>query len=86
MSEVVKLEGSQAVFTTEQGTISGELEIQVSEDKTGQVRYFETEDWYQIGNENDDTPKTWESVEELKSAIESSAGKDAAGNTIAFEA
>ncbi|MEV0367446.1 hypothetical protein ACIBEK_09635 [Nocardia fusca] len=73
-------------MTREEGTISGELDITVDPGGFGLVRYRETEDWYTIGNLDDDEPRTWKSVAELEEAIVQGIGaRDAAGNTIPFE-
>ncbi len=67
--------------------MSGELDVTVDESGKGKVRYRETEDWYMIGNFDAEPPRTWSGVAELVTAIEAAAGeRDAAGNTIPFEA
>ncbi len=74
-------------MTQEEGTISGDLDVAVDESGTALVRYRETDTWYTIGNLEGATPLRWSSAKELAEAIESEAGqRDAAGNTVPFEA
>ncbi|MGW4371118.1 hypothetical protein ACWEKT_36295 [Nocardia takedensis] len=76
-----------SVLTEEEGTMSGELDVTVDDTGKGLVRYRETEDWFTIGNFDAEPPRTWGSVAELAAAVEAAAGtKDAAGNTVPFEA
>ncbi|GAB4586409.1 hypothetical protein [Nocardia sp. IFM 10818] len=74
-------------MTQEEGTVSGELDIAVDADGTGLVRYRDTDTWYTIGNLEDRPPLRWSSVEDLAAAVTAVQGqRDAAGNTIPFEA
>lgn len=73
-------------MTREAGTISGDLDITLDPEGFGLVRYRETEDWYTIGNLDDEEPRTWQTAAELVAAITEGIGaRDAAGNTIPFE-
>lgn len=73
-------------MTREAGTISGELDITLDPGGRGLVRYRETEEWYTIGNLDDEEPRTWETCRELAEAITKGIGaRDAAGNKIPFE-
>ncbi|WP_081879356.1 hypothetical protein [Nocardia sp. NRRL WC-3656] len=74
-------------MTDEEGTVSGELDVTVDEQGRGLVRYRDTETWYHIGNLDGEPAHTWTDVAELVSAIDAGRGnRDAAGNTIPFEA
>ncbi|MEV2224278.1 hypothetical protein AB0E01_31005 [Nocardia vinacea] len=74
-------------MTEEEGTVSGELDVTVDATGKGLVRYRKTETWYTIGNLEAEPPRTWTTVAELAAAIEAAAGtRDAAGNTVPFEA
>lgn len=74
-------------MTEEEGTVSGKLDVTVDESGKGLVRYRDTDTWYTIGNLDAEPPRTWSSVAELVAAIEAGIGaRDAAGNTIPFEA
>ncbi|MEV0705936.1 MULTISPECIES: hypothetical protein [Nocardia] len=67
--------------------MSGDLDVTVDDTGKGLVRYRETEAWYTIGNFDAEPPRVWKTVSELAAAIEESAGaRDAAGNTVPFEA
>lgn len=73
-------------MTRETGTISGELDVSLDSAGHGRVRYRETEEWYTIGNLDDEEPRTWKTCAELAEAIVAGIGaRDAAGNTIPFE-
>ncbi|WP_328391406.1 hypothetical protein [Nocardia sp. NBC_00416] len=73
-------------MTREAGTISGDLDVTLDPQGQGLVRYRETEDWYTIGNLDDEQPRTWDTCTELVEAITKGIGaRDAAGNTIPFE-
>ncbi|MBO0883173.1 MAG: hypothetical protein J2P17_23130 [Mycobacterium sp.] len=75
------------MFTAEGGTISGELDLRVDTAGHGLVRYRHTSVWYTIGNLDDDPPRTWANTAELVAAVTAEVGRrDAAGNTIPFEA
>lgn len=72
---------------TEEGTISGLLDVTVDPAGAGLVRYRGTADWLRICNLDDEPPRTWESVYELAAEILSAVGaRDSAGNTLPFEA
>ncbi|MBF6170736.1 hypothetical protein [Nocardia blacklockiae] len=74
-------------MTEEEGTVSGDLDVRVDDKGRGQVRYRDTGSWYTIGNLDGEPPRTWSSATELAAAIEAGRGeRDAAGNTIPFEA
>lgn len=74
-------------MTREEGTVSGELDVAVDAAGAGLVRYRDTDTWYHIGNLDDRPPLQWATVADLMAAIESGQGtRDAAGNTIPFEA
>lgn len=74
-------------MTQEVGTVSGELDVAVDDKGYGLVRYRGTDTWYTIGNLEATEPCTWSDRDELVSAIMAVAGtRDAAGNTIPFEA
>lgn len=74
-------------MTQEVGTVSGELDVAVDDKGYGLVRYRGTDTWYTIGNLEATEPCTWSGCDELVSAIMAVAGtRDAAGNTIPFEA
>lgn len=74
-------------MTQEVGTVSGELDVAVDDKGYGLVRYRGTDTWYTIGNLEATEPCTWSDRDELVSAILAVAGtRDAAGNTIPFEA
>ncbi|MBO0855697.1 MAG: hypothetical protein J2P18_18255 [Nocardia sp.] len=74
-------------MTDEEGTVSGELDITVDDEGMGLVRYRGTETWYHIGNLDAEPARTWTDVDELAAAIEAVRGRrDAAGNTVVFEA
>ncbi|MBB5916958.1 hypothetical protein BJY24_005870 [Nocardia transvalensis] len=74
-------------MTQEEGTVSGELDVRLDDAGRGQVRYRDTDTWYAVGNLEDEPVRTWSSVSELAEAIEAGRGeRDAAGNTIPFEA
>ncbi|MEU8900971.1 hypothetical protein [Nocardia sp. NPDC048505] len=74
-------------MTEEEGTVSGELDITVDEAGKGQVRYRGNKNWYTIGNLAAEPPRTWKTAAELAAAITSGVGqRDAAGNTVPFEA
>ncbi|AYF76444.1 hypothetical protein D7D52_24420 [Nocardia yunnanensis] len=74
-------------MTREEGTVSGDLEVTLDPSGHGLVRYRGTATWYTIDNLDDEQPRSWTSVEELATAIESeSGGRDAAGNVMPFEA
>ncbi|MET7767101.1 hypothetical protein [Nocardia sp. NPDC005366] len=67
--------------------MSGELDVTLDDTGKGLVRYRDTEQWYTIGNFDAEPPRTWKSVHELASAIHAGIGaRDAAGNTVPFEA
>lgn len=74
-------------MTQEVGTVSGELDVAVDDKGYGLVRYRGTDTWYTIGNLEATEPRTWSDRDELVSAIMAVAGtRDAAGNTVPFEA
>ncbi|WP_084477609.1 hypothetical protein [Nocardia jejuensis] len=74
-------------MTQEEGTVSGDLDVAVDSSGVGMVRYRDTETWYHIGNLDDRPPVTWSTINDLVVAIEKGQGaRDAAGNTIPFEA
>lgn len=51
------------------------------------MRYRDTETWYRIGNLAAEPPRSWASLAELAAAVTAGIGqRDAAGNTIPFEA
>ncbi|WP_183377577.1 hypothetical protein [Hoyosella altamirensis] len=74
-------------MTDEEGSISGELDVQLDGDGHGLVRYRNNATWLTIGNLDGRPPRTWDSIDELANAIDANKGAvDAAGNTIPFEA
>ncbi|WP_024794015.1 hypothetical protein [Tomitella biformata] len=86
MIETVELPDKAVIMTTEEGTVSGLLDIAVDESGAGLVRYRGTDAWLTIGNLDDEPPAVWAAVADLVSAIEDAAGaKDIAGNAIPFE-
>ncbi|EME24148.1 hypothetical protein [Rhodococcus triatomae] len=87
MGEVVEISSTAAVMTVEEGTVSGFLDVTVTPEGGGLVRYRDTETWLTIGNLEDVPPALWESSPDLAAAIEAGAGvRDAAGNAVPFEA
>ncbi|MGW4352994.1 hypothetical protein ACWELJ_13000 [Nocardia sp. NPDC004582] len=74
-------------MTREEGTVSGDLDVTLDYSGHGLVRYRGTATWYTIGNLEDEEPRSWDSVQDLATAIASeSGGRDAAGNVVPFEA
>ncbi|MEV0251343.1 hypothetical protein AB0H76_32450 [Nocardia sp. NPDC050712] len=74
-------------MTEEEGTVSGELDVTVDDAGKGLVRYRGNEKWYTIGNIEAEPPRTWKTAAELAAAVSAVSGeKDAAGNTVPFEA
>lgn len=72
---------------TEEGTVSGLLDVSVDTDGAGMVRYRGTADWLTICNLDDEPPRTWESAYELAAAVLEAVGeRDTFGNTLPFEA
>lgn len=87
MSGCVSIPGKLVVMTDEEGSISGELDVQLDENGHGLVRYRDNPRWLTIGNLDGDPPRPWESIDELISAIEQNrAATDVAGNALPFEA
>ena len=73
-------------MTREAGTISGALQVTLDADGYGLVRYRDTEQWYTIGNLDNEQPRTWDTCADLVAAITEGIGaRDPAGNTIPFE-
>ncbi|GAB2677805.1 hypothetical protein ACWDYH_27780 [Nocardia goodfellowii] len=74
-------------MTEEEGTVSGDLDVTVDSAGKGLVRYRGNKTWYTIGNIAAEPPRTWQTAAELAAAIAAGAGaRDAAGNTVPFEA
>jgi len=61
--------------------------VSVDDSGKGLVRYRDTDTWFTIGNWDAEPPRTWATVADLAKAIEANIGtRDAAGNTVSFEA
>ncbi|MEV6431892.1 hypothetical protein [Nocardia sp. NPDC051463] len=74
-------------MTDEEGTVSGDLDVTVDKTGKGLVRYRGNDSWYTIGNLDAEPPRSWGTVADLAAAIEAGIGiRDAAGNTVPFEA
>ncbi|MFI1916681.1 hypothetical protein [Nocardia sp. NPDC020380] len=74
-------------MTDEEGTVSGELDVTVDDLGLGLVRYRGTDTWLTIGNLDGEPPRTWDTVEDLVTAIEAESGaRDFLGNVMPFEA
>lgn len=87
MTETIELAAKAVVMTIEEGTVSGLLDVAVDENGAGLVRYRGTDNWFTIGNLDDEPPAAWQTLADLTAAIEAAAGaQDAAGNVIPFEA
>ncbi|GAA5064050.1 hypothetical protein [Nocardia callitridis] len=87
ISDISELSVQASIMTEEEGTMSGELDVTVDDSGKGMVRYRGTESWNTIGNIDAEPPRTWEKLTDLVAAIEANVGeRDAAGNTLPFEA
>ncbi|WP_194819610.1 hypothetical protein [Nocardia sp. XZ_19_385] len=74
-------------MTEEEGTVSGDLDVTVDAAGKGLVRYRGNETWYTIGNLAAEPARTWKTTADLAAAIAAGIGeRDAAGNTVPFEA
>jgi len=83
-NRAVQLSGERVILTDE-GSISGELEVGVADDGTALVRYAGTEKWFAISHRNKDTSTTVTNPEELVTLIEGTEPTtDPAGNTQPF--